>query len=728
MSVADGFRESRIFGWPGQSPQRAADLMGLAQTKTGLSDFGEQPVEDALDRLMYACREEAGLNLIGRLSTGWDNLRLLKNLLILRDRERADPAILARPVERPIFVIGLPRSGTTYLHALLAEDADSQAVRCWQAVYPYPDHPAADRNAGPRTVQRQFDAFHLLAPELRRLHPFAAETPQECTELTAHSFASMRFDTSYDVPSYRHWLDCTGHLNAYRVHRRFLQHLQGERPRRWVLKAPDHVFALHALRAVYPDARLVISHRDPLKVLPSVARLTEVLRRPFARRVDKAAIGTQVARDWTLGGTRLVEADASGLWPTDQVAHVHFKALTADPVGTVRNLYARFGMTVSLSYATRLKAVVSDRPNGGYGRNVYRFEDFGLRAGDLRERFAPLHGPFRRGARGRHALKRRTGLLAAAGIGLLAWLVLSTGIGPILQTVGSVGWLGFALVLLSQLALTSVAATAWAVLGARTTGLSWPAFAWARFVREAVGQALPFTPIGGIAVGGRALALEDAPAPAAIAATLTDTALEFASQIAYAALGAALLQRLRPGQPVSAPLVIVLGALALMAALLLAALLSGGRGIERRVLKLVRRDGEGALPVSEALVALRRRPGAAVRAGLVHFAGWTLTAGQTWLILRLLGAPVGLGAAVVIDSLTSAARAAVFVAPAGLGVQEGALVLLGHLFGVGAPAALALSLLRRGRDLTLAVPVLATWQLRHGGRIWRIGAGGSTST
>jgi hypothetical protein len=383
ISGFDGLTDQRT-----PSPRRDAErLMSLARKKTGLHDFGPDPIEEALDHLLRAYREEADLNLFGRVSTRWDTLRLLKNLLILRDRERQDPSILTRPVEAPVFVMGLPRSGTSFLHALLAEDEDSEVLRCWQAIHPYPDHPAAGHGAGPDSVQRQFQLFNWIAPELRSLHPFEARTPQECTELTAHSFQSLRFDTTYEIPSYRRWLKRSGHMAGYRVHKRFLQHLQGETPARWVLKAPDHVFAMESLRAVYPDARIVFSHRDPLKVLPSVARLTQVLRRPFSRKVDPIAVGAQITHDWASGAQRIIEAHVERLWPASQVFHVHYKAVTSDPVGTVTRLYDHFGMELTPRFRDRLLGYVEAKPDGGYGQNVYRFEDFGLDPSEERDRY-----------------------------------------------------------------------------------------------------------------------------------------------------------------------------------------------------------------------------------------------------------------------------------------------------------------------------------------------------
>ena len=163
------------------------------------------------------------------------------------------------------------------------------------------------RDARPARVARQLRAFERLAPEFRALHPLDATSPQECSEITAHVFRSLRFDTTYRIPSYRHWLDQAGHLPAYRFHRRFLQHLQHQAPGgRWVVKCPDHLFALDAIRAVYPDARLVFVHRDPVKVLLSVAKLTEVVRRPFTRRLDPHEIGRQESARWLDGTQRMI--------------------------------------------------------------------------------------------------------------------------------------------------------------------------------------------------------------------------------------------------------------------------------------------------------------------------------------------------------------------------------------------------------------------------------------
>jgi hypothetical protein len=366
-------------------PLRPDTLLAAARRRTGLNEFGDADFLGPLRLLLTACHEEAALSLVGRIATRWDVVRFLGNLLRLHDEEQRAPAILRQRIERPIFITGLPRSGTTFLHRLLLEDPQNRGPRVWQTIAPYP--PRRGRDDRLRRVARQLRAFERLAPEFRALHPLEADSPQECSEISAHAFRSLRFDTTYRIPSYRRWLDQAGHLPAYRMHRRFLQHLQHQSPGgRWVLKCPDHLFALDALRTVYPDARLVFVHRDPVKVLLSVAKLTEVLRRPFTRRLDPREIGRQESARW-LEGTRrmLAVGDDAGL--AEPVHHVHHAALTADPVGTVAGVYRHFGLPLDPDVAGAIARFAGGLPNGGYGPRNYRFEDHGLNADAEREKF-----------------------------------------------------------------------------------------------------------------------------------------------------------------------------------------------------------------------------------------------------------------------------------------------------------------------------------------------------
>jgi hypothetical protein len=373
-------------------PLDAEEMVALARKRSGLRDFGDVTFVEPLRRLLAACKDEASLSLVGRIATRWDAVRFLSNLLKFHDVEVREPTVLSEQIRAPIFITGLPRTGTTFLHRLLMEDPDNRAPSVWQTIYPYPDQGGWDRR--PARVARQLRAFERLAPEFRALHPLDATSPQECSEITAHVFQSLRFDTTHRIPSYRHWLDSTGHLAAYRFHRRFLQHLQHQNPGgRWVIKCPDHVFALDEIRTVYPDARMVFVHRDPVKVLLSVAKLTEVLRRPFTRRLDPKEIGQQESCRWLEGAERMIAtSDDAGL--RDPVFHVHYKTLISDPVGTVTALYRHFGLTAGRDHVAAVRRYTSERPRGGYGPRHYRFEDHGLDGALEREKFRPYMAHF----------------------------------------------------------------------------------------------------------------------------------------------------------------------------------------------------------------------------------------------------------------------------------------------------------------------------------------------
>jgi hypothetical protein len=372
-----------------RDPLAADALIARAQRRIGLVDFGAAPFEKPLRVFLRACREEADLTLFGGLATRWDAVRFLSNLLRLREEEKQTPGIIDQPIERPIFIAGLPRSGTTFLHTLLAQDPANLVPRVWQLIHPYPlDEARTGRDLRPRRVARQLRLFGVLAPEFRRMHPIDADSPQECSEITAHVFASLRFDTTYPIPSYRLWLDQTGHLDAYRFHRRFLQHLQHQAPvvGQWVLKCPDHIFALAELRAIYPDAAIVFVHRDPLAVLASVARLTEVLRRPFSRHINKLEIGRQDSDRWLAATELMITAADDGSF-VEPIFHIHYRNLVANPLGTVAALYRHFGRALSSLAADRIRQLVAARPNGGYGGHSSMLEEYGLDPALERERF-----------------------------------------------------------------------------------------------------------------------------------------------------------------------------------------------------------------------------------------------------------------------------------------------------------------------------------------------------
>ncbi|MFL5256374.1 MAG: sulfotransferase [Rhodopila sp.] len=371
-------------------PMNPDSLIRVARNSTGLRDFGDTSFIGPMCRLLESCCQEAALSVVGRSATRWDAVRFLSNLLRLQDAFVHNPKIAAQPIAQPIFITGLPRSGTTFLHRLMLTDSQNRAPLVWETIYPSPASGTREQRIA--RVARQLRAFDRLAPTFQALHPLEATSPQECSEITAHVFRSLRFDTTYHIPSYRDWLDAdvVNNLPAYRFHKRFLQYLQHQDGGRkqWVLKCPEHLFALQVIRQVYPDARIVFVHRDPVKVLLSQSELTEVLRRPFTRRLDPQALGPHESRRWLDGTQRMMAIGNDAGFP-DPVCHVQHMDLISDPVNTVDGVYRHFGMTLSPQTATAIEDYVIARPKGGYGDHRYYFEDHGLDEEQERAKFHP---------------------------------------------------------------------------------------------------------------------------------------------------------------------------------------------------------------------------------------------------------------------------------------------------------------------------------------------------
>ncbi|MFZ0550129.1 MAG: sulfotransferase [Steroidobacteraceae bacterium] len=360
-------------------------LLESALSASGRADFADRSFVPALKRLIEACRQEANLSRLGTLALRHDVLRCLGNLLRFDELEARFPAVLAAPVRAPVFITGMPRSGTTFLHRLIVQDPNTIAPRLYQLVHADAAHggrvASFVRKAG---VRLQLALFRLIAPEFHALHPLGVDEPEECTDIIAQVFHSSRFESSYRVPSYGAWLHASGFLDAYRFHRRFLQHLQVHCPeRRWILKSPDHVFALDEMRAVYPDARLVVVHRDPVRVLASVAKLTQVMRTPFTRRIDPVEIGSEVTASWRDGARRIAALSSDDR----SILHLHYRWIVSHPLDAVDAIYRHCGLTLSGEAKHRMFRWLDRMRIAGRPSRRYDLAGFGLNPHRLREEF-----------------------------------------------------------------------------------------------------------------------------------------------------------------------------------------------------------------------------------------------------------------------------------------------------------------------------------------------------
>lgn len=395
-ALNQGGRVAARAGFPLVSLDRDL-LVADARRRTGLEEFGDPGLVDRLDLVLRSLETEAALNLVGRIAARQDIVRLLSSRLRMEDDRRRWPEIAAGAVTRPIFVTGLPRTGTTLLHGLLAQDPGSRAPLGWEMLYPSPPPRwmLSRRDTRIARADRQIRWFHRLAPDFQRIHPTGALLPEECLVISSHCFTSFQFQTMYHVPSYERWLESEDLTASYEWHRCFLQHLQWRGPsRRWVLKAPAHLFGLPALLAAYPDAGIVFTHRDPLEVAPSLASLTESLRSVFSDEVDPVAVGAEMTRRWSGAMDLAMRQRDAGAVPARQVVDVLYGDLVRDPIGAVRRIYETFDLELLPEAERRMRGWLAENPKDRRGRHRYSLEEFGLDPDEERARYGAYASRF----------------------------------------------------------------------------------------------------------------------------------------------------------------------------------------------------------------------------------------------------------------------------------------------------------------------------------------------
>lgn len=366
-------------------------LLDKASKITRLDDPGDQAFHKALAVLLKSIESDARLNLIGRICFRSDILRMLCNRLYLQQDRRRDPHIADQVISRPLFITGLPRTGSTLLHALLAQDPASRAPEIWEVMYPSPPPRKRSYSTDPRIYKtaRDLKWLDIIMPGFKRVHMIGARLPQECIAITAHSFISYLFESMYFVGSYRAWHESCDKRPAYEYHRQFLQHLQALAPgTHWVLKAPSHLFSLDTLLQVYPDARIVLTHRDPLEVLPSCASFTEVLRGAFTDVIDRRKLGMEIAQHWQKGARIAAKFSQSNSNKEGHILNILYNDLVKNPLAVARRIYTHFEMEFTNETEQAMRRFVAQNPQNTNGVHRYSLGEFGLDRDAERRRFA----------------------------------------------------------------------------------------------------------------------------------------------------------------------------------------------------------------------------------------------------------------------------------------------------------------------------------------------------
>ncbi|MEE6140181.1 sulfotransferase [Mycobacterium sp. 050128] len=333
---------------------------------------------------------EAALNDVGVAAA----CKELKYLLIARlgvvAYRNAHPNIAAADVVPPVVIIGQARTGTTILHDLLAQDPAARVPLTWEVERPCPPPETASYTTDPRieAVDGRIAAMGTVMPDLFGMHPMGAQLGQECVCITASDFRSILFATEYRIPSYARWLfDEADHESVYGWHRTFLQHLQSRHPTgRWVLKSPGHIWTLGEMTAAYPDALLVQTHRDPLRIIASVTSMYTTLRGVTSDVVNPQQIASEWGEYILDGLDRSVAARANGTVSSANVIDVNFRDFADDQVGTVEKVYDRFGLEFTDAVRARVADFLTNHRQDKHGGHRYTFASTGLDSGEWRER------------------------------------------------------------------------------------------------------------------------------------------------------------------------------------------------------------------------------------------------------------------------------------------------------------------------------------------------------
>lgn len=368
------------------------DLLDEARQRAGrLDDLGEGPFLEPLNRLLESLEQEAHLNMIGRVIARERILGHTVNRLGYVDDRKKFPEVAQQQIIKPVFIIGLPRTGTTILHDILAQDPSSRAPLTWEAMFPSPPPETATYDTDPR-IERcaaTFPDIDQMIPGFKAMHPMGALLSQECVTMMGETMCTPLFHNQFRVPTYEDWVDREADWShVYAFHIRQLQHLQSRHAKdRWVLKTGAHMWGLEHLLATYPDARIVFTHRDPVQSMTSYASLTTLVRSMGSDEVDRF----EIASDWSARLVHVLEhaikVRSATEYPDAVFYDMRFSDFVKDQFNVVEQIYEAFGLELTPAAATRMRAFIDDNPQGKHGVHEYSPEQYGVEPESVRHAF-----------------------------------------------------------------------------------------------------------------------------------------------------------------------------------------------------------------------------------------------------------------------------------------------------------------------------------------------------
>ena len=370
----------------------AESLIAEARAQTGgLEDFGTGPFVEPLGIFVDSLRDDAMLNPTGvYIAKNVAMGHIMNRLNYVNDR-KLYPRIAEQKIVKPVFIIGFPRTGTTILHDILAQDPANRAPLTWEVMFPSPPPQTATFETDSRIAvcESSFTAVRAAIPQFKAMHPMGAQLSQECVTLMGDAMCTPLFHNQFRVNSYQDWVDYKADFApVYDFHHGQLQHMQsGHMLDRWVLKTGAHMWGLEHLLATYPDARIVFTQRHPVKSLTSYASLTALVRTLGSDHVDKV----EIAADWSVRLKNKLEhvwaVRMAKKYPDAIFLDVLFSDFVRNQFGVVEKIYDAFDLPMSETGAAAMRKFIDDNPPGVHGVHLYDPAEYGVRADAVNDTF-----------------------------------------------------------------------------------------------------------------------------------------------------------------------------------------------------------------------------------------------------------------------------------------------------------------------------------------------------
>ena len=353
-------------------------LIDQARKATGIQDFDSETYREGLDVLVRDVNRQISNYSEGGLGRVTNDIgHYLRNRLKVSDYLRQNPELLTRPVERPVFVMGVPRTGTTLMSNLLAADPARRSPLTWEIDDPVPPATSATLLSDPRAVARLAQEKAALAanPDMGKYYRGSAVYPNECVFFMAHDFKTLMIESKGVLPEYKEFIFSCDMTSAYEYHKKFLQLLQQDAPGVWNVKKPSHALWLETIFKVYPDARVIWTHRDPFTATGSLMSVISLSHMGHLGKIDAEWLGQDYPWQAAEHANRIM--DFRDKYGEDKIIDVHYADLLSDPVGETKKLYTKLGDAWTAEAEAGIQGWVDDNPQDKFGRHEYKLAQYG---------------------------------------------------------------------------------------------------------------------------------------------------------------------------------------------------------------------------------------------------------------------------------------------------------------------------------------------------------------